>query len=110
MIKGSLAINVMLLFGCILFVMAPSVGPPRFRYYINAWPAFFLVMPIFLKKIQNSNKSEYMRIIACHLLAAWLIVFSFREIGLIPLFVLLLIEIVLHWYTWRRLLFVFEKT
>jgi hypothetical protein len=108
-LRGSLALNAMLLFGCLIFVLSPALGPPVIRYFVNAWPLFFLVMPVLLKTLWTVDKSETRRILGIYFISSWLCVFTFLRLGLMVMLVSILIEIPLHVYTWRRLNALFAR-
>jgi len=102
-LRGSLALNAMLLFGCLIFVLSPALGPPVLRYFVNAWPLFFLVMPVLLKTLWTVDKGETRRILGIYFISSWFCVFTFLRLGLPFTLISILIEIPLHVYTWRRL-------
>jgi hypothetical protein len=102
-LKGSLALNAMLLYGGAIFVLSPALGPPVIRYFVNAWPLFFLVMPVLVRKLGTADRSETAKILGVYYLSGCLCVFTFLKLGLPVLIVSILIEIPLHIYTWRRL-------
>jgi hypothetical protein len=102
-LRGSLALNAMLLFGCLIFVLSPALGPPVIRYFVNAWPLFFLVMPVLLKTLWTVDKGETRRILGIYFISSWFCVFTFLQLGLPFTLISILIEIPLHVYTWRRL-------
>ena len=109
-IRGSLALNAMLLFGGLVFVLAPTFGPPIIRYFVYAWPAFFLVLPVLLKKLWAAGPAEMRKLLLVYFLSGWLCAFTPRENGLLLMGIAIAVEIPFHIYTWRRLQAVFGKT
>lgn len=105
----SLALNVMLLSGGLIFVLSPALGPPVIRYFVNAWPLFFLVMPVLLKNLWTAGKSEMSRILGVYFVSGWLCASAVFRLGLAVILVSILIEIPLHIYTWRRLNALFAR-
>ena len=102
-LRDSLALNAMLVFGSLIFIMSPTLGPPVIRYFANAWPAFFLVMPVLLRKLWAAHRGEMTKILGIYYLSGCFCVFTFLNLGLIVLIISIAIEIPLHVYTWRRL-------
>lgn len=107
--NGSLAFNTILLYGITMFILAPFTGNDLFRFYFNAWPAFFLIVPFFLKWINQYDKKIFVKVILCYILSAWLFVVSFYVKDSLGILALIVIEIILHRYTWR-MLSLFSKT
>jgi len=84
---GSLAFNTILLYGIAMFILAPCIGP-SFRFYLNAWPVFFLIMPFFLRQVYQADRGMFMRIMLCYAASSWLFVLSLNEMHTILFFVL----------------------
>jgi len=101
------AFSTILFFGGIIFILAPILGQPFLRYYVTAWPVFFLIAPFFLKHIKRVDKKLFVKILFCYILSAWLAVAPFKVAGF--LFVMILIELGLHKYTWNLLSSWFKK-
>jgi len=102
-LRDSLALNVMLLSGGLIFFLSIALGPPAIRYFVNAWPLFFLVMPVLLKNLWNSEKNEMSKILGVYFVSGWLCLPIVFRLGLAVILVSILIEVALHVYTWRRL-------
>lgn len=101
--KSHFTFTMILLYGCLQFILSSLISFPQLRFYFNAWPMFFLIMPLFLKQIYLVNKRVFMRILSSYILSSWLIVVFFKFTNPIVFLGLITIEMILHWYTWRML-------
>lgn len=100
----SLAFGTIFFSGSFLFLLAPGSGPAAIRYYICAWPLFFLIMPLFFVQIKQLDKKLFNRLMLIYVLSAWLVFpLFFNLFNTIFCAVLLLIEATLHGYTWHLL-------
>jgi hypothetical protein len=109
LISSSLPFNTILFSGCMLFILAPCLGPASYRYYINAWPVFFLIVPFLLDRVRKVDRKVFMMIMACYVFSAWLPVFPFKAAKLAFSVPLIIIEVILHGYTWHMLSVVSKK-
>ncbi len=107
--SSSVAFNAILLYGITMFILAPFTGNDLFRFYFNAWPVFFLIVPFFLIQINRYDKKIFIRVMSCYVLSAWILAISFYAKGLLYSSVLIVIEIALYRYTWRTLSLFPEK-
>ncbi len=107
-----MSFNTIIFSGCLIFILGPFSGLPLVRYYINAWPLFFVITPLFLREILQEETTIFLKVIITYILSGWLLLalsFSLKENNLI-LFSLIIIEIILHLYTWNTLSLVSRKT
>ncbi|UCC95704.1 MAG: hypothetical protein JSW40_02875 [Candidatus Omnitrophota bacterium] len=107
-IGKSVPINTILFSGCILFILSPVMGLDMIRYYVTAWPLFFILLPFLLKQIRNVDNAVYAKIIASYIICAWLLFlwwfpFEFNIPRLIFFLGLIMAEIGLYCYSWRLL-------
>ena len=58
-VESSLSYMVIFTYSCLIMILSPSLGPPGIRYYINAWPLFFLLLPILIKQIIGIHKLDH---------------------------------------------------
>lgn len=69
----------------------------------------FLDYTFLLARIKEADGRIFAKIISCYVLSAWLFVLSFKMTSVILFSILILIEIVLHRYTWHYLSLVSRK-
>lgn len=101
--------NTILFSGCASFILGPFLGLPMPRYYCYAWPVFFLILPILLREINQWDRETFFRLLMCYILSGWLFILLPDLKSFFPSFILILIEIILHVYTWHNLSSFFKK-
>lgn|GEM_PF-2974219 len=107
-LRGSLALSAMLLFGALVFVISPALGPPVLRYFANAWPLFFLVMPALLRPLWDVDRAGMTKILIIYFLSGWLGLLSVVRVWWVPALAVAA-AIPLHILTWKQLTAVLAK-
>ena len=85
-------------FGAIIFLIFPALGPASLRYIATAWPLFFIFVGARLYGLQKTHPTAAAGVVLCSVTCSWLRCDHVRDY--VHAGILLLLALVLHSCTW----------